>query len=300
MCNQIMCNRIMRNRIMRNRIALFVSIFLCSAALLSAVAWGQTQTAPSSAPSNNQQAAPATSMPGMNMPGHDMSGMKDMPMGGEKEGDSDTGASAMHSMEGHMDMGPHMKMTALRKPQPGDADRAQKVADEARKVAEYYTDYHKALADGFEIFLPNIPQKMYHFTNYSYGHEAAMHFNPEHPTSLLYEKHGDDYKLIGVMYTAPKRLTEDDLDQRIPLSIAQWHEHVNFCKAPADMPLAERLKQSLGPDAKFGLKGSITTKEACDAAGGRFLPIVFNWMVHLYPFEKDQAAIWSVDRQHAD
>lgn len=29
-----------------------------------------------------------------------------------------------------------------------------------------------------------------------------MHFNPEHPTSLLYEKHGEDYKLLGVMYTA--------------------------------------------------------------------------------------------------
>ena len=94
-------------------------------------------------------------------------------------------------------------------------------------------DYHVALADGFKIFLPEIPQKMYHFTNYQYGFEAAFSFNPEHPTSLLYEKHGDDYKLIGVMYTAPKRFGEDELDQRIPLSIAQWHEHVNFCTAPA-------------------------------------------------------------------
>ena len=50
---------------------------------------------------------------------------------------------------------------------------------------------------------------MYHFTNYRYAMEAAFNFNPEHPTSLLYEKHGDDYKLIGVMYTAPKRLSED-------------------------------------------------------------------------------------------
>jgi hypothetical protein len=31
-----------------------------------------------------------------------------------------------------------------------------------------------------------------------------------------------------------------------------------------------------------------------------FHPIVFNWMVHLYPLEKDAAQIWSVDRQHAD
>jgi hypothetical protein len=282
---------------MSNRLAI---VFVM---LLSSLTFGQNQGQPASAPPTSQQSSPGSSMPGMNMPGHDMSGMKDMPMGNDnagKEGESDAGAGAMHSMEGHMDMGPHMKMTELRKPQPGDAERAQKVAEQARKVAEYYTDYHKALADGFEIFLPNIPQKMYHFTNYKYGREAFMSFNPEHPTSLLYEKHGDDYKLVGVMYTAPKRMTEDELNERIPLSIAQWHEHVNFCRAPADMPVAERWKQSLGPDAKFGFKGSIHTQEACDAAGGQFLPVVFNWMVHLYPFEKDQAAIWSVDRQHAD
>ena len=103
----------------------------------------------------------------------------------------------------------------------------------ARKASEKYKDYHVALADGFKIFHPEIPQKMYHFTNYQLWHGSAFHFNPEHPTSLLYEKHGDDYKLIGVMYTAPKRFSEDQLDERIPLSVAQWHEHVNFCAPPA-------------------------------------------------------------------
>jgi hypothetical protein len=270
--------------------------FAAIATLLLAVSvWGQTQNAPAAGSQPNSQ----QSMPGMDMSGHDMSNMKDMPMDG-KEADNDAAAPAMHSMEGHMDMGPHMKMTALRKTQPGDAERAQKVVEEARKVAEQYKDYHTALDNGFKIFLPNIPQKIYHFTNYTYGREAAFNFNPEHPTSLLYEKNGDDYKLVGVMYTAPKRLTEDDLDQRIPLSVAQWHEHVNFCRPPAGMPIPERMEKMLGPNALFGLKGSIATQEACDAAGGRFLPIVFNWMVHVYPFEKDQAAIWSVERQHAD
>jgi hypothetical protein len=136
---------------------------------------------------------------------------------------------------------------------------------------------------------------MYHFTNYGYGMEAAFHFNPEHPTSLLYEKQGVDYKLIGVMYTAPKRLTEDQLDERIPLSVAQWHEHVNFCAPPAD-----RRSEMFQPHTKFGLKGSITTQEACDAAGGTFRPVIFNWMVHVYPFEKNAANIWSVERQHGD
>ena len=230
-------------------------------------------------------------MKGMNMPGHDMSKMA----GQDSSEDPDASMHAMHSMEGHMDMGPHMKMTALRPLQPGDNERAQKVAETARGVMDKFKDYHVALDEGFKIFHPEVPQKQYHFTNYRYGFEAFRSFNPEHPTSLLYEKDGDGYRLVGVMYTAPKRFTEDDLNERIPLSIAQWHEQVNFCKAP------EGQKQDvMAATPKFGLRGSITTKEACDAAGGVFHPVIFNWMVHLYPLEKDSAKVWSVDRQHAD
>ena len=274
---------------MRDRIVVLISLFL-----LASMTWGQQQPAGSSAPPSGQQ-----SMPGMDMPGHDMSNMdmKDMPMSADKDKDNDIDASAhaMHSMEGHMDMGPHMKMTALRLPRPGDAARAEQVVETARKASEKYLDYHVALADGYKIFHPEIPQKMYHFTNYGYAMEAAFRFTPEHPTSLLYEKHGDDYKLIGVMYTAPKRLGEDQLDERVPISVAQWHEHVNFCAPPPD-----HRKDMLAPHPQFGLKGSIITQEACDAAGGTFHPVIFNWMVHVYPFEKDQASIWSVNRQHGD
>jgi hypothetical protein len=278
---------------MRYQIAIFVSMLL-----LYSVAWGQTQNStPATAPSSNQQ-----SMPGMDMSGgsgHDMSNMKGMNMsgqsGGDKDAENDASAHVMNSMEGHMDMGPHMKMTALRPAKADDAARAQQVAAEARKASEKYMDYHAALADGFEIFHPEVPQKMYHFTNMRFAREAFFDFNPEHPTSLLYEKHGDDYKLIGVMYTAPKRFTEEQLDQRIPLSVAQWHEHVNFCRPPAD-----KRAEMLAPHPQFGLRGSITTQEACDAAGGTFMPVIFNWMVHVYPFEKTQAEIWSAERQHGD
>jgi hypothetical protein len=263
---------------MRNRFLLLVMTFLAAS-----VAWGQ-QPAQSTPPSNDQ------SMPGMDMPGHDMSKMK----GADEGRDADEAAGA-HTMEGHMDMGPHMKMTELRKAKPGDAERAQKVADTARQVAEKYTDYHTALNDGFKIFLPNVPQKMYHFTNYRYAFENARQFNPEHPTSLLYEKHGDGYKLIGLMYTAPKRFTEDELDERIPLSVAQWHEHTNFCAAPA----AHKDEYFIS-HPQFGLHGSITSQIACDAAGGTFHAVVFNWMVHVYPFEKNPASVWSVERQHGD
>lgn len=237
-----------------------------------------------------QEQHSSSDMQDMQMPGHDMSKM-DHDMSAESA-DPDANAGAMHSMEGHMDMGPHMKMTGLRKAQPGDDEKAAHVVEAARKVAEKYQDYHAALADGFKIFLPNLPQKQYHFTNYRYGFEAAFHFNPEHPTSLLYEKQGDGYKVIGVMYTAPKRFSEEQLNERIPLSVAEWHQHVNFCSAPRD-----RKSEVWGPNPKFGFRGSIATEDECKANGGTFHPVVFGWMVHLYPLEKDSARVWSVERQ---
>ena len=267
---------------MRDRIVILLSMFM-----LASITWGQQ--------------SPPQSMPGMDMPGHDMSSKTDVPKAGHAEAtdredkDSDASSHVMHSMEGQMDMGPHMKMTALRPAKPGDAARAQQVAEAARKASEKYIDYHLALNDGYKIFHPELPQKMYHFTNYGYAMEAAFRFNPEHPTSLLYEKHGNDYKLIGVMYTAPKRMAEDQLDERVPLSVAQWHEHVNFCAAPAG-----RKNEYGTPHPQFGLGGSITTQEACDAAGGTFHPVIFNWMVHVYPLGKNQANIWSGERQHGD
>lgn len=193
----------------------------------------------------------------------------------------------------HLEMGGHMKMTAVRELRPGDEQRADHVVAAAREVMRKYADYRVALAEGFQIFMPNVPQKMYHFTNYRYALQAAFRFIPEHPTSLLYEKHGDSYKLVGVMYTAPKDAPESELDERIPLSIAQWHAHINFCAAPK----GHDSEYFMPKPPKFGLAGSITTREECEAAGGRFLPQVFGWMVHVYPNERDAKAIWSVERQ---
>ena len=223
-------------------------------------------------------------MKGMNMPGHDMSQMSAQQDSGA---DADASMHAMHSMEGHhMDMGPHMKMTALRTPQPGDAEKAQQVVETARGVMEKYKDYHVALNEGFKIFHPEVPQKQYHFTNYRYAIRSGIQISiPSIQPRCSTRKSGDNYRLVGVMYTAPKRFTEDDLNQRIPLSIAQWHEHVNFCRAPEG-----RRREMLGPNPKFGLRGSIATRQECDANGGEFYPVIFNWMVHLYPLEKECVA----------
>jgi hypothetical protein len=211
------------------------------------------------------------------------------------QGDLNAATEAMshgHHHEGHSHMGAHMHMTALRKPQPGDAAKAKAVADAARDALEHYRDYHVALNEGYRIFLPNVPQKMYHFTNYEYAMGEAFRFDASKPTSLLYEKHGSDYKLIGAMYTAPARFSEEVLNDRIPLSVAQWHLHVNMCRPPQGRGI-----EMLGKNPRFGLNGSISTRQECEAAGGTFMPHVFGWMVHVYPWEKTPDEIWSVERQ---
>jgi len=188
-------------------------------------------------------------------------------------------------------MAGHMYMTSLRATQPGDEQKAVAIVAAAKTAMAPYQDYRKALSDGYEIFLPNVPQAIYHFTKYEYGLEARSHFDPVKPTSLLYKKTADGgYQLVGAMYTDRIDAGEDELNERIPLSIARWHQHINFCKAPAGEKAAY-----FGPDAKFGLRGSITTKEACDAAGGEFHPHLFGWMVHVYPYETDPKKIWSAD-----
>jgi hypothetical protein len=259
------------------RVALLISLIF-----LFSIAFGQSQSG---------------DMAGMDMShlsGHDQE--KDMHDMSGMNNESDGNTAAMHSMEGHqMDMGPHMKMTTLRPAQPGDQDKADQIAQAARATAEKYKDYKVALADGYKIFMPSVPQKQYHFTNYWNAFRARHNFDPARPTSLLYEKNGDGYKLIGVMYTAQKDASDDDLNSRIPLSIAQWHAHVNLCIPPRD-----RRREATPPNGKFGLGGSIITKDECDAAGGRFMPQIFGWMVHVYPLEQKPEDIWSMERQHKD
>jgi hypothetical protein len=232
--------------------------------------------------SQNQQKTQDDSMPGMHMGDSQKDAQKDPAASPQTE----AAANEEMSMK-HMDMGPHMYMTALRPSNPADEKRAQEIVDQLRPALVKYKDYHVALDEGFKIFHPELPQDHYHFTNYSYALAAQFHFDPTKPTSLLYKKTADGYELEGAMYTAPKRYDEEELNERIPLSVARWHEHVNFCLPPKGTPI------TIANWHEFGLKGSIVTEDACNAANGRWLPVVFNWMVHVYPFETDPAKIWA-------
>jgi hypothetical protein len=198
-------------------------------------------------------------------------------------------AHAVHDMTPgrHNAHNAHMYMTASRQQTPEDAARAKEIVDQLRDGIAKYKDYRVALAAGYKIFLPNLPQPEYHFTNYWNGFLEAFKFDPGRPTSLLYRKTATGYELVGAMYTMPKRATEDQLDARIPLSVATWHLHTNLCMPPAG-------KGRNADWTRFGLRGSIATQEACDAAGGRFHPVIFGWMVHVYPFEDSPDRIFAM------
>jgi len=99
--------------------------------------------------------------------------------------------AATMSASGMAHMSGHMYMTSLRSLQPGDQQKADAIAQAAKTAMAPYQDYRKALADGYEIFLPNVPQPQYHFTRHDYGLEARTHFDPLKPTSLLYKKTAD-------------------------------------------------------------------------------------------------------------
>src|SRR5215471_1038572 len=206
--------------------------------------------------------------PNMNMPGMDMDDAKA------------NEAHAVHDMTPghHTEHNAHIYVTAMRPQTPEDAQRADEIVAQLRSGIEKYKDYRAALKNGYKIFLPNLPQPEYHFTNYVNGFLEAFTFDPARPTSLLYKKTATGYELVGAMYTMAKRASEDQLDKRVPLSIATWHLHTNLCMPPRDQMRAADW-------TKFGLRGSIATQEACDAAGGRFHPAIFGWMVHVYPYE---------------
>src|ERR1700694_3133714 len=231
---------------------LFGALFLVSV-LLAAMPGHRAPAVPV------QDAPQSSSSPSKESQPMDHSKMSSMDMDDAKANE----AHAVHDMTpGHMDAhNLHMHMTAMRPQTPEDAVRAKEIVTQLRSGIEKYKDYHAALNDGYKIFLPNLPQPEYHFTNYGNGFLEAFTFDPARPTSLLYKKTANGYELVGAMYTMPKRAGADQLNERVPLSVATWHLHTNLCTPPRD-------ERKTADYTKFGLHGSITTEEACDAAGG--------------------------------
>jgi hypothetical protein len=183
-------------------------------------------------------------------------------------------------------LGPHMKWTELWPANADDDRRADQIVQTLRQALAKYKDYRLAMDDGYVPLHPELTPKHYHFANKQRRFLAKVRFDPAEPTALLYKKTWDGYEQEGAMYTAPRDMSEDQLNERVPLSVAQWHAHVNLCLQPDGSRRRMTRKQ-------FGGKGTIATESECQQAGGRFVPQAGGWMIHIYPFEATSVKIWT-------
>lgn len=241
---------------------------------------------------------------------HDMSAMSGHDM-----------ASAPNAMGGHMGMDAHMVMTESRPQTPADVERAKNILATLRKSIAEYQDSQVALDQGYQIFLPSIPQEVYHFTDYRLANrEYQGTSDPRFPGSILYVKNSaGKYVLVGAMYSAPPNYTPEQLDAIVPLSVARWHAHTNIClpkgitlfdlmrgeigatraDMPGMMPVAAAPQMAVGinrrlgfmADGRFGFTGKIADETECQDAGGHFIKQAFGWMVHVYPFNGDDLSV---------
>jgi len=184
-----------------------------------------------------------------------------------------------------MKMGSHMQMSLKGETAPGDSARAAEILAAAEAVLSRYSDVETAVRDGYKPFFPTGRMgEEIHYTNYRYRRKEQQHVDYSRPGSILYRRTAQGMKAVGVMYTAPVDASAAQLNAIAPLSIATWHRHVDFCGGPKTLP----LDQQFGPKARFGPQGSIHTEEECRAAQGLWIPVVLNWMTHVYPNEQEK------------
>lgn len=182
-----------------------------------------------------------------------------------------------------MKMGKHMQMSLKADPAPDDAARAVAILAAAEAVVAHYRDVKLAVRDGYKPFYATgrVGEEI-HYTNYHRRRREQEHVDYSQPGSILYRRTAAGLIAVGVMYTAPANASSQQLDAIAPLSIATWHRHVDFCGGPKTLPQSEQF----GPNTLFGPQGSIDTEEACRTAQGLWIPVVFNWMTHVYPNEQ--------------
>jgi len=204
-----------------------------------------------------------------------------------KDRPADPSRAVHDAMSGTMHDNPHLRMSPPRAATAADSARAARIVGDARAALARYRDVRVAEREGYTMFAPNVKdQPVYHFTKMGAAIRAQFRFDATRPTSLLYRKDaGGSFQLIGAMYTAPKDASWEELNDRVPLGIARWHLHTNMC-VPR-LAERERWREIDGGRPVFGPASPIATREACDAVNGRFLPTVFNWMVHANVYEDD-------------
>lgn len=104
-----------------------------------------------------------------------------------------------------------------------------------REALAEYKDYRVAMEEEFAPLHPERKPLHYHFVNKQHRIMVRLRFDPAEPTALLYKKTEHGYELEGAMYHSSKGTNEGELNERVPLSVAQWHAHIPICFSPCFM-----------------------------------------------------------------
>ncbi|HZS61107.1 MAG TPA: dienelactone hydrolase family protein [Gemmatimonadaceae bacterium] len=188
----------------------------------------------------------------------------------------------------------HLLTTDRRPGSAADSLRGDELVVTIRDAIGKYSTPDLAARDGYRELKDGdtSARAIVHFFNWRNAVEEAIRFNPAKPAALIYRRGRNGYRLLGATYTAPGATTEEALDLRVPLSVGQWHQHVDLCVPKPD---DNARWNELGPDDKpvFGPSSSIDTQGGCDSVAGVFKPRVFGWMLEARVFVSDNPdSIW--------
>lgn len=192
------------------------------------------------------------------------------------------------------DTAAHMRMIPRRRPTASDSSRSADIVARTRAALARFTDVAVAEREGYVKFLPWLEdQAVFHYNNIQNAMASGSGIELAKPSSLIYRKDaGGKLRLIGAMYTAPATATPEELDARLPLGFAHWHQHVGLCG-----PSVRDFKTMPPIDVNTMTKWlAIEDRQACNDAGGMFIPHLFGWMAHVNAFDGDSnEAIWGRD-----
>jgi Dienelactone hydrolase family len=220
------------------------------------------------------------------------------PAGGTTLDDHDhlTVVATVDAMRGRTDTGVaarHLRLMSGAAATAEDSARADVLVLAMRDGLGRYRDIAAAEADGFEDLVVADSGAVTHLVNWKWAVAEAFRFNPAKPAALVYRtKRDGDRVLLGAMYTAPDGASLETLDRRVPVRVARWHQHIDWCtpKRGDDARWTETARDGA---PVFGPASRIATQSSCDSVAGAFHPHVFGWMVHANVFASDEpGVIW--------
>jgi hypothetical protein len=142
----------------------------------------------------------------------------------------------------------------------------------AKTVAREYPTVKDALAAGYAMSTVYVPCIGAHYTNIRF----ADHFDPAHPSELLYEGTTPDSKIVGLSYLVwhtggppPGFAGPND----------RWHQH--------------NANGGLCLKGAVVVAGEESTRQQCAAMGGRKTLLTDVWMVHAWVVP-DITCVWGV------